>query len=371
MNIPLPRHFLVIGFALIAHVCSANMGSPIKRGTLSCSAFSSRDIDILKEKINLTIAPDFRSAKYTIQYFIKADSSGTQIPLLFFALDYKDDFKVWIDTREVKVKDLPSDYGNSETTGEGEIAILWFDADAGYGYDHSLNTHNWIDMKYFETDIAKGEHIIQVEYTAYPWRNTENSLQNFSNWTHDYSFRYSLSPARYWRSFGSLEIIIDAGGSEFTTTLGQPAAENGLQKSWRFSEIPSDFFAVSHKPEMNLLAQLLTFISPVGLTSIFFLLIGGLHYARVKRHRVQFPGQKTFIVIAGSILNPFLILLFFSLSFYFIDLIIGPDAAGNHGYPYLAILLYPVVFPVYWLVMWLLDRRLKKKLSSGNQNSLL
>jgi hypothetical protein len=72
---------LTLLFFLISQLCLANMASPIWEGTLGSSAFSSRDIDILKEKIDLKVDSDFRTAFFRIEYVIRTDRSGTQIPL--------------------------------------------------------------------------------------------------------------------------------------------------------------------------------------------------------------------------------------------------------------------------------------------------
>jgi hypothetical protein len=72
---------LTLLFFLISQLCLANMASPIWEGTFGSSAFSSRDIDILKEKIDLKVDSDFRTAFFRIEYVIRTDRSGTQIPL--------------------------------------------------------------------------------------------------------------------------------------------------------------------------------------------------------------------------------------------------------------------------------------------------
>ena len=79
------KHPLTLLFLLLSQLCLANMASPIWEGTLGSSAFSSRDIDILNEKIDLKVDSGFRSAFFRIEYVIRTDRSGTQIPLLFHA----------------------------------------------------------------------------------------------------------------------------------------------------------------------------------------------------------------------------------------------------------------------------------------------
>jgi hypothetical protein len=125
------------------------MASPIRPGTFSSSAFSSRDIDILKEKIYLKVDKDFRTAFYQIEYFIRTDSNGRQIPLLFHAEDYKGDFKIWVDNQEVKLLDIPYEYITTANTpferfsnsfeqpsrsGEPETVVIYWDKSSGTVY---------------------------------------------------------------------------------------------------------------------------------------------------------------------------------------------------------------------------------------------
>lgn len=369
------RHTLTIILFLIGRLCFANMASPIRVGTLSGSAFSSRDIDILKEKIYLKVDKDFRTAFYRIEYFIRTDRNGRQIPLLFHAKDYKGDFKVWVDNQEVKLLDIPSEYittanspfenfSNSfeqpSRNGEQETVVIYWQKDDGIVYN--LN-----ELKYFETDLTKGEHLIRVEYTANVWTD-------LSDWVKEYSFRYSLSPAKNWKSFGSLEITLDASdfnfNSSLTTNLGQPT--NGQLDSisvWNFSKLPADYFEISYKPKISAFAKTLIAIGPFRLTLIFALLIAFLHFISIKKYRKSKPTKKySWVVIAGSIILPFFILISYMASFSIIDSVIGnEDGTGNYrGYASLVIIfLYPLLFPVYWIIMWLVDERIKARINNA------
>jgi hypothetical protein len=345
------------------------MASPIWEGTFSSSAFSSRDIDILKEKIYLKIDKNFSTAFYRIEYFIRTDSNGRQIPLLFHAKDYKGDFKVWVDNQEVKLLDIPGEYkttANSPFTnfsnsfrqpsrnGEPETVEIYWQKNAGIVY--ALN-----DLKYFETDLSKGEHVIRVEYTANVWTDK-------SDWVKEYSFRYSLSPAKHWKSFGSLEIILDASdfNSALTTNLGQPT--NGRLDSisvWNFSKLPSDYFEMIYKPEISAFAKTLIAISPFGLTLIFALFIALLHLISIKKYRKSQPTRKySWVVIVGSLIIPFFILISYMVSFGIIDSVIGDEAGRYHGYTFLVIGLYPLLMPVYWTIMWLADKKIKERINN-------
>ncbi|MBU3744117.1 MAG: hypothetical protein FGM61_06145, partial [Sediminibacterium sp.] len=79
-----------------------------------------------------------------------------------------------------------------------------------------------------------------------------------------------------WKSFGSLEITLDA--SDFShalaTNLGQQTKGKLDSISvWNFSKLPSDYFEIIYKPEISGFAKIMITISPIGLTLIFALLI--------------------------------------------------------------------------------------------------
>lgn len=347
------------------------MASPIREGTFSSSAFSSRDIDILKEKIFLKIDKDFRTAFYQIKYIIRTDSTGKQIPLLFLAKDYKDNFKVWVDSQEVKVLDIPSEYtttihsrfegfSNSfEPTlpnGEQETSEISWENNSGILYN--LN-----DLKYFEANLEKGEHKIRVEYTAKVWTDK-------SGWVNKYSFRYSLSPAKKWKSFGSLEITLDASdfNHSLTTNLGQQTY--GRLDSfavWYFSKLPADYFEIVYQPEINAFAKSMIALGPFGLALFFAMAFAFLHFIIIRKYRISNPTAKySWIVIAGSVTIPLFILMSYILSFNIIDKVIGDEAANYHGYNFVVILMYPLLLPIYGIIMWLTDKRIKERINIMN-----
>ena len=183
--------------------CKANMGSPVTDGTKAATAYTSKDIDILSETIHITIDKAFTRARYVVEYTLQSDKVGKQIPLLFFAQDYEDGFMVWLDGQPVPIQHIPAAYTQLKyspfaafdtitkyidpTTQKDHVAVYWY---KNTGYSYPLN-----DLKYFEAAIDKGVHKVRVAYTAKVWKDV-------GNWINEYSFRYSLTPAEFWRSFG-------------------------------------------------------------------------------------------------------------------------------------------------------------------------
>ena len=97
------KQFLTIIFFFSSFISHANMASPYIPGTSSSTVYSSKDVDILKEKILIKLNKNFESADYVIEYYINAETAGNQIPLLFHAIDYSKNFKVFVDGKEIKI----------------------------------------------------------------------------------------------------------------------------------------------------------------------------------------------------------------------------------------------------------------------------
>lgn len=338
------------------------MSSPIEEGTKTSSAFSSKDINILSETIYIKIDKEFKTAKFIVEYTIESDIIGRQIPLLFYAQDYKDSFFVWADSQKVNIQTIPEKYKNIGTSpfrafsnafhdNSETITIYWY-KNLGYNYPFS-------DVKYFETDLVKGIHKIRVEYTANVWTDV-------SGWIKEYSFRYSLTPAKFWKSFGSLTIDVEQEGNvkQFITNLGQSKEEKIQTKnSWSFNKLPDEYFELTYIPTTNKLAKAFIFIQPLGFSIAFGVVFFILNLFIISWYRRKFQNKKFSVaVILGSIIIPFLILLSYMYSYDMIDNLIGDEAGRHHGYVFLVIILYPILLPIYWTIMWLIDRRQKQKL---------
>src|SRR5476649_1747711 len=97
------RKYIILFLVLISRLCFANMSSPYGEGTKVSSVFSSRNIDILSERIWVTVDRKFETAHYVVEYNISTDTDGRQIPLLFYAVNYHDGFKVLVDGRPIEL----------------------------------------------------------------------------------------------------------------------------------------------------------------------------------------------------------------------------------------------------------------------------
>lgn len=353
------KHSLLLLFLFIARFASANMASPVHEGTAAASAFSSRNIDILSEKIGITIDKNFHTAAFDIIYHIKTDTGGIEVPLLFCAKDYKGLFKVWVDGSEVQVFDVK---GSTDTSWTLEsFSNAFQEPNAGtvsptvlvYWEENSGNYESVQDLKYFKARLAKGEHTIRVNYIAYAWTDTYN-------WVNDYSFRYSLSPAKYWRSFGTLEISLNVPqlDSPITTNLGAPVkGDFASTAEWKFSKLPADFILISYNPEPNFLAKILILLHPAGLSLILAVFLFLLSRKMIRKYKAKHPAKKaTWLIIINSGLAAFFILAGFMLFFPMIDAVIGSSAGEYHGYTFMIFIFYPLLAPVYGVLLWLTTR---------------
>jgi hypothetical protein len=188
------RKVFLLTTALLLHSIAvfANMASPYHEGTWASAPFISSNVDIRKE--TLLIVPDsrFETARFVVEYFITANKSARQVPLLFFASDFKGGFRVWLDDQKIELSAIPQQYQALVGTPFEDFTYI-FEPTADYGDGRTLVEnppfHDRLlklsDLKFFEANIVEGDHIIRAEYVAEPWVDG-------SNWIKQYSFRYAL-----------------------------------------------------------------------------------------------------------------------------------------------------------------------------------
>lgn len=354
--------FLLIFVAILCPaICLANMASPYIEKTKSASALSSKDVAILSELIRIKINKDFSEATFTVVYTIQNDVGGTKIPLLFLALDYKKDFKVWLDGVPVAIKAVPDEYIELENSRfknfspnfkgeEGEVKQVAISFQKDYTASYDIR-----ELKFFEANVTKGIHQIKVEYIAEAWEDR-------SDWVKALTFRYSLSPAKHWKSFENLTVqLVQEGSKELTSNLGKATITNETTE-WRFSKIPADYIEISHKAKQSAFVNTIIDIEPGGFMNCAGMLFLLLHLFILYRYRKASIQKSNKWVWIGSALVPFLTILVYNLSFGFIDNMIGVDASRHHGYYILFFGLYPFIALAYWLFAYLVNRFIIRKM---------
>lgn len=364
------KNALLVLICLASFQLSANMASPVMRGTLGSRPFVNQYVDVLHEDVYIKVDKEFRTAQFNVTYHIKSSKEGLSIPFLFYASEYLDDFTIKIDGVEINILPIPDElkvpnrtkfedfsYFFEPPSYQDESTITLYESSTG-GRVLTMR-----DMLYFEADIPIGEHDIEVSYTAIYWTDK-------SDWTKEYSFRYALSPAKYWKSFGTLKIQIDASDFDkpMTSNLGKPSNGNiNNIATWEFDKLPIEIAQWSYQTPLSPLVKKLVYIGPNLLALITAIILAILHYIWVRNYRKRHAKSRfSFPVLIGSIIVTF---AFTYCSMYYYDLIddlIGSEAGHFHGYTFIFVLFSPLIFVVYLMIFWLIDRDFKRGPSKEN-----
>lgn len=361
------RLLSILFTSLLPLVCTANMASPVTPGSLGAPPFVSEFVDITHEDLSIRLDASFMRASVTATYHIYAHKDGRQIPLLFYASEYLEGFSVTIDGNPVAFSKDLGIYDDAQDGKFADFADLFASVATDGNYIEMKESEAGgilitpEDMRYFETDLTKGNHTIEVSYTATVWLEK-------TEWVTGYSFRYALSPAKYWKSFGSLSLTLDARAFATPISTNLPAPDQGSIDSvatWSFAALPAEIIMIKHTPKVNRAAKALIAIGPMWLavlTSLIFIL---LHYQLIHWYRNRKPSARfSPVVIIGSIVVPLAFFILWVAFYPIIDAVIGPNASHYHGYIFLVIVFYPIVLPIYWLIAWRVDIAAKGRLAN-------
>ncbi|CAN6959329.1 hypothetical protein NYA8BAC_00115 [Psychrobacter okhotskensis] len=342
----------ILGLLLLSHsmFSYANMASPIIDGTNASTAYSSKDIDILSENIDINIAEGFNQADYDVTYEIYSAKEGDRIPLVFEVFDSigndaDKSFIVEVDGQAVPV------LINYDYKSHSKSLPAYHDPET----DTAVQFHN--DAKYFEINLSEGNHVINVKYSAYP-------TVNRSDWTNQYIYSYSLKPAKTWKSFGDLTVTLKiADESKYLkTNLGEPLS--GMIKAdskWVFDHIPNDVLDISYRQPPSSLAQWLIDLDGRVVFLVSIMLFGFMHYRSLRSSHKKHSKQAKAILWSGVFIVPLIALMIVFYIIYFIDWLLGEHASRYHGYTIFIIVFgYPLVLPFYLLIMKLCDSYFKR-----------
>lgn len=357
---------LAITTFFIAVVCFANMASPYIHGSNNVAPITSRNIDITRELLVITPSTDFETAAFSIDYYINTDTAGLQIPLLFVAAGYKDSMTITIDGIAVQSQNLLlshkldqgklSFYGFDKLLdtvgGRQNVKVTWEDGSATY-YDLA-------ELEYFEADITKGTHVIHVGYTA-------KIEIDRSRWIRSYKCSYHLSPAKYWKTFGGLDVVLDKHNctKPLSTNLGRPAEDAGAVTKWHFSTIPANVLKINYSPTLPGFAALLISISPLRLALIAGVILMVLQVWLMLKYRYN-KFTYRLVYYLGTFAIPIIFYFCYFSSYDMIDAVIGDDAARFHGYIFLNVTTYVLVAPVYAGIMYLISNGIKPEAVAQN-----
>ncbi len=353
----------LIYFCAMMLACG-NMASPIVKGTVPASPYISRHVDIIHERIEVIPDTFFETAEFKVDYQIRVNKTGIRIPFLFYAAEYNGAFDVLLDGERVELSIMQELYRDLQGTRFEDFDYL-FDGtrnESGMALrkpviEGSSGTIQVSSLQYFEADLAEGLHTIHVRYIA-------DKTTTKGKWVNSYSFRYALFPARHWKSFGTLEIIVDTSHfrQSLSTDLGPVTGIDPQgRKTWHFTSLPADMFSVTFTPSINASAQQLINVGAVRLSIAFAGLLFLLHLLAFWKFRITTKNKRfSRTLIAGSLVVPFLSLLFYISIHDVIDNLIGMHASHYHGYTFMALFLYPLLMPAYWILMWGMDKLVQR-----------
>lgn len=359
------RIALSIFFSCAVFAALANMATPWREGTNSARPFTNQWVDIVKEELTIKPERHFRNAQYDIRYHISVKKGGVRIPLLFIALDQSSDFRIEVDGKEVMLQGVPREYTPDHPgfrdfryffeEGPGSDAdVVLYDSPNG-GRVYSLNM-----LKYFTADLSKGSHEIHVSYKACHWQDLSDG------WVKSYEFRYALSPARYWKSFGELLLTIDASECLHPLELQldrHTTIRPGSILQRTVHGVPSEILYLGYQPKITGFPATLLSIGPLGIALIVGIPLAILHFLLLAiRSRRKPEANNGWIVSIGSFLVPIIFFWTWICAYDWIDTALGEHAARSHGYSSLGILILSIpVIGLYLLAVYRQNRLLMRR----------
>ena len=347
------KYFIILFIQLsLAHSYYANMASPYLVNDRMASILTSRNVDILSEKINITINKEFTDAQFHVIYEISSNQVDKTIPLLFYAKGRSNNFKVFVDKQPIEVfQEIPEQYYQSiNTEQDGKVYISW----SGI-YEECLLS----ELKFFEIKVTKNIHIVEILYNAEVSEDNSDFIKRFY-------FTYSLSPAKYWKSFGTLEVLLNIENHEnISTNLGPPIQGKITSPitTWKFNSIPSDYIEISYYPKLSLPAKV---IQKLGINNIilifqlFWTVLFSYLVFHYRKHNIHTKHNK--YVYWGTVCSTFIFPVDIWLSRIIVDKILGDFLSDNAyygwtivGFSYILLGIFIIVAVIYFIWFKIID----------------
>lgn len=312
-----------------------NMANPLRKGTVSSSAFGTADIDILSENITVEIDSVFSSAIFNVTYEVHSKKGGESLLLAFVAQDYLGDFEVYSGNEKVDTIAMNADslLAFSEAKRAfGEIYLRFGKHDS-----YRLLREN---LKFFRIPIQSDIQKINVRYRAKPWNDNRAFIKHVS-------FRYSLFPVKFWRNFTNLTIKVKSP-INIDVNFGE-GKKDGAYAVWHFENLPGDYLIIAKKEEPSLIARFLLFLGPLGIGVIFYFALIIFHCYLIRKWIIEGKGilnldPYLFRIALLALFFDFIAYLACVLSYPLIDFFLGDLAHGSHGVMHLIGLAIFVAF---------------------------
>jgi hypothetical protein len=340
----------------------ANMANPILSGSSVAEPFLARHVSILGERI--VIHPDdaFMSADIRAVYRVLVGMEGADIPFIFLAPGYSDSAQVWINGQAIELLPLPIEIKELFQSDSlvGYEGIFGYDASLGRYESQANMDHAYFgnrDMFYFRANLPPGEATLEVRYLATAW-------QDGSGYVNKYQFKYELLPARYWKSFGSLEVVLEGTHrwKNLSTTLGE-YKERGQDWYWNFKELPQVNIEIEMVPVIPPVAQWIIQADPTTLAYILGMLLSVLELALLVRYRRRHPDARINPWLAYALvwMLPIMAIDYF-IAEVVLDSLLGGAMGSAHGYGMVLLVayMYMLLMPAYLVLSWVIDLVAKK-----------
>ena len=318
------------------------MASPNVYGYTPSVGLQSKDVDIEQEDLTITLSDSVTYANYTVRYHIKSDKEEGQLILIFDPAEPFTRFEVFLDGKAVNLIPIQNDSIPADTLIYGS------------------NNRTDIYHQQFSLDINKGQHTIDVSYVGQP-------SEYLGNWVTEYTHTYNLKPAKSWKSFGKLNLIIDASSLKDHVSVNIQDSVYQIQgktKTWQFDSVPQNLIEIRFLPKGDLSFM----IYPEAIFIVVFVILFVLNLWWLIRWRQLHLSKKyTLPAILGSLIVPALSIAAYMCSYPLIDCLIGKYAASFHGYVFLVIFTYPFFAIFYFIVMWVIDHFYKRQLRNKKE----
>lgn len=337
----------------------ANMAKPTVDGSIGSTLLGSKDCDVISERIDITAIANYNEYQlfdlhYKVSYKIKS-SKTANLPLLFIGTGLTRPDYIMVNAKKVNyqsssknsIEKFPflkpaDDLGNEKRVS--------FDGETDYTIPVNGNL-------YFEAPLVEGENTITLEYIGSPEYNVYGILREFK-------IEYALYPSKYWKSFGPITVFLHlTPDTEIrSTNIGSAKRLENNDYQINIDHLTHDNLEIVYSKKISFFAKFLIMIDPLGIASIFLVIMAYFHYRWVVKLRKKRPNKFNYSVLLGSLIISILYSLIYIFSFDFIDWL--TDEKGlKHGYIVLGIfIMTPFAFLFEIIFSWYIDFRTKKKL---------
>lgn len=325
---------------------------PYLPGSSPSAAFANSEVSIEEAKIKIIPALDFKEAQFEVDYKLKVQEAGLQIPLLFFIDPNFKDYKVFLDGKEVSVKKVTKEYYDKN--------IKHFQNFSHYWEMPQFDQRHLFNLYYFDALLSKGSHGVRVEYGA-------KVGADLTGWQKKYYLQFNLNPASKYQSFEKLKIQIDHQNlaQDLQTNLGAYVDRSAHLSTWEFVKIPNEALILQFKAQPSPAAKALIWINPLGASLLLMVLfwVGVLSFLKAwaKGHAI---GYFSGVVLLSLVLIPLVgTLAYFGTESLILFLLADKAGVGNSPFFFglLALPSIAVLTILFWISLFILVKKLKQK----------